>query len=142
MQRATRACRKVKIEITAQETESIIPESKNETKEEKAIKDMKKDMEYDANEMSVEELEDYLCLEESSDSDDSSIERVEENDLSDIDSEESLDSSISEASIERESNEEDAYNNSSDVNLGLKQIQYQNNLLLFRLQQSEKMKIH
>ena len=99
--------------------------------------DVNKDMACDANEMGLEELEDHSCLEESSDIDDSSIERVEESDFSEIDSEESLDSNISEASIEREGDEEDTYSNSSDVNLGLKQIRYQNDVLLFRLQQLE-----
>ena len=58
--------------------------------------------------------------------------------FSEIDSDESADSNISEASIEKEIDEEDADSNNSDVNLRLKQIRYQNDLLLFRLQQSEK----
>lgn len=140
-----------KIEIAAQGAESIPPESKNEAKEEKTVKPeaeercdgnngegMKKGMARDANEMSLEELEDCSCLEESSGIDDSKIERVEESDFSEMGSEESSDSNISEASIEREGDEEDACSNSSDTSLGSKQIRYQNDLLLFRLEQSEK----
>ena len=98
---------------------------------------MKKDITHDANEMSLEELEDYLCLEESSDSDDSGIEMLEESSVSEIDSEESLDSNIGKASLEGEHDEENACNNSSDLNFELKKIKYQNDMLLFRLEKLE-----
>ena len=87
--------------------------------------------------MSLEELEDYSCLEESSDSDDSGIEMLEESSVSEIDSEESLDSNIGKASLEGEDDEENACSNSSDLNFELKKIKYQNDMLLFRLEKSE-----
>ena len=98
---------------------------------------MKKDITCDANKMSLEELEDYLCLEESSDSDDSGIEMLEESSVSEIDSEESLDSNIGKASLEGEDDKENACSNSLDSNFELKKIQYQNDTLLFRLEKLE-----
>lgn len=79
-------------------------------------------MGYDANKMSLEELEDCSCLEELSDINDSS------SDFSEIDSDECIDSKISEVLIEREIDEEDADRNA---------CRYQNDVLLFRLEQSE-----
>ena len=86
-------------------------------------------------------MEDYLCLEESSDSDNSGIEILEESSVSEIDSEKSLDSNIGKALLEGEDDEENVCKNSSDLNFELKRLNIKMTCCCFIWKNQNKMKI-